>query len=130
MTKIGIMAWAGAQHPIGQIGDVARVAEQYGFHTLWLWDTPLYTKDAYVGLTVAAAATQKLLLGPGVSNALTRHLSISVNAISTLDDPERGQGDPGDGAGSAGLGQRSRVRHANPGPVPRKPEKTPCPSAG
>ena len=36
MTKIGIMAWAGAQQRIGQIADVARAAEAYGFHTLWL----------------------------------------------------------------------------------------------
>ena len=60
---------------------MAKAAEDYGFHAFWVWDVSLYAKDAYIALTLAAVNTEKIILGPGVSNPLTRHLSITANAI-------------------------------------------------
>ena len=58
-TRFGIITWADPRTPVREIGDVAREAEAMGFSTLWIWDTPIYTKDAYVALTVAAQATEQ-----------------------------------------------------------------------
>ena len=73
-----------------------------GFSTLWVWDTPIYTKDAYVALTVAAQSTEKIRLGPGVSNPLTRHASVIANGIATLDDLSNGRTVLGMGRGAPG----------------------------
>ena len=102
-TRFGIITWADPRTPVREIGDVAREAEAMGFSTLWVWDTPIYTKDAYVALTVAAQATEKIRLGPGVSNPLTRHASVIANGIATLDDLSDGRTVLGMGRGGAGF---------------------------
>lgn len=102
MTDYGVVYWADPSQPIAKIGQLANVAESLGFSNLWLWDTPLYTKDVYVALTVAAVNTKNILLGTGVSNPLTRHISISANAISTIDDLSNGRAILGFGNGAPG----------------------------
>ena len=102
MTNFGVMTWAEPRESIQHVAEIAKAAEIYGFNTLWLWDTPLYTKDAYIALTVAALNTKKILLAPGVSNPLTRHLSITANAIATLDDLSDGRAVLGFGNGAPG----------------------------
>ena len=101
-TRFGIITWADPRTPVREIGDVAREAEAMGFSTVWIWDTPIYTKDAYVALTVAAQATSKISLGPGVSNPLTRHISVIANSIATLDDLSEGRVVLGMGRGAPG----------------------------
>ena len=101
-TRFGIITWADPRTPVREIGDVAREAEAMGFSTLWIWDTPIYTKDAYVALTVAAQATEKIRLGPGVSNPLTRHISVIANSIATLDDLSEVRAVLGMGRGAPG----------------------------
>jgi len=86
MTGFGIITWAEPNEPIRNMGEVAKSVENHGFDSLWIWDTPLYTKDAYTALTVAALSTDKIRLGPGVSNLVTRDLCVTANAISALDE--------------------------------------------
>lgn len=101
-TRFGIITWADPRAPVSEIGVVAREAEAMGFSTLWIWDTTIYTKDAYIALTVAAQATNKIRLGPGVSNPLTRHISVIANGIATLDDLSEGRAVLGVGRGAPG----------------------------
>ena len=101
-TRFGIITWAGPRAPVSEIGVVAREAEAMGFSTLWIWDTTIYTKDAYVALAIAAQATRKIKLGPGVSNPLTRHISVIANGIATLDDLSGGRAVLGVGRGAPG----------------------------
>ena len=102
-TRFGIITWADPRTPVREIGDVAREAEAMGFSTLCgCGIRPIYTKDAYVALTVAAQATEKIRLGPGVSNPLTRHISVIANSIATLDDLSEGRVVLGMGRGAPG----------------------------
>ena len=101
-TRFGIITWADPRTPVSEIAVVAREAEAMGFSTMWVWDTTIYTKDAYVALAVAAQATKKIRLGPGVSNPLTRHISVIANGISTLDDLSEGRAALGVGRGAPG----------------------------
>lgn len=101
-ARFGIITWADPQAPVSDIGVVAREAEAMGFSTLWIWDTPIYTKDAYVALAIAAQVTTKIKLGPGVSNPLTRHISVIANGIATLDDLSDGRVVLGVGRGAPG----------------------------
>ena len=117
-TRFGIITWADPRTPVKEIGDVAREAEAMGFSTLCgCGIRPIYTKDAYVALTVAAQATEKIRLGPGVSNPLTRHASVIANGIATLDDLSDGRDSIGDGEGGAGFRKRSRVSDGVDGAV-------------
>ncbi|MEM7254396.1 MAG: LLM class flavin-dependent oxidoreductase [Pseudomonadota bacterium] len=66
----------------------ARV-ERAGFQFMWMPDTPLLAgrwRDIYVHLTAAALATERLRLGPGVTNPLTRHPIATASAILALDE--------------------------------------------
>ncbi len=101
-TRFGIITWADPWASVSGIGVVAREAEAIGFSTLWIWDTTIYTKDAYIALAVAAQATNKIKLGPGVSNPLTRHISVIANGIATLDDLSNGRAVLGVGRGAPG----------------------------
>jgi len=101
-TRFGLITWADPNEPVQLIGELAREAEGMGFSTLWIWDTPIYTKDAYVALSVAAQNTKIIKLGPGVSNPLTRHVSVTVDAIATLDDLSDGRAVLGYGRGAPG----------------------------
>ena len=101
-VRFGIITWADPRAPVSEIGVVAREAEAMGFSTLWMWDTTIYTKDAYVALAIAAQATRKIKLGPGVSNPLTRHISVIANGIATLGDLSEGRAVLGMGRGAPG----------------------------
>ena len=91
MTRFGIITWVDPNERIRDIKDFAGTVESLGFDSLWIWDTPLYTKDAYVALTLAALGTKRILLGPGVSNPVTRDVATLVNTMATLDDLSDGR---------------------------------------
>ena len=75
--RFGIITWADPQTPVREMGVVAREVEAMGFSTFWVWDTPIYTKDAYVALAVAAQATAvRSSSGLGCRTRLTRHISV------------------------------------------------------
>ena len=102
MTKVGVAPIAAYGEPVSRISEMAKSAEDLGYHSFWMWDTPLSAKDPYIALTLAALNTRRILLGPCVSNASTRHMSISVNSISTLDDLCGGRAILGFGNGGRG----------------------------
>ena len=57
-------------------GAYAAEVEKAGFDFLWIPDTPWLAgrwRDVYVHLTACALATDRIRLGPGVTNPLTRH---------------------------------------------------------
>ena len=91
MTKFGVITWVDPYEPVQNMQSFAKQVEDLGFNSLWIWDTPLYTKDAYIALTLAALGTKKILLGPGVSNPVNRDVPTIVNTISTLDDLSGGR---------------------------------------
>ncbi|HEY7632779.1 MAG TPA: LLM class flavin-dependent oxidoreductase [Thermoleophilaceae bacterium] len=87
--------------------------EQRGVDRLWLIDSQLAMKDVYAGLNAAAAATSRIELGPGVTNLLTRHPSVTAGAMAALAELSDGRALLGLGAGDSavrGIGARpSRI---------------------
>jgi 5,10-methylenetetrahydromethanopterin reductase len=102
-TEFGFMMGLSPREPIGRFGDLAQSAEELGFQAAWLADSQLYTKDVYVGLTLAAARTSRIRLGPGVTNPVTRHLTVTANAIAGVDEVSGGRAILGLGAGDAAV---------------------------
>ena len=87
--------------PVPEIVAIARHAESRGFHRCWVYDEGLAARDVYVTLAAIAAATESLLLGPGITNPYTRHPGATASAIATLDDVSGGRAFLGIGAGGS-----------------------------
>ena len=80
MTQFNIAMGVGRREPLTRVGEIAAVVEDLGFSRLWIQDNPLTTKDPYIALTVAALNTNRITLGPGVSN----HSFVTPASSSTL----------------------------------------------
>ncbi|NKB59400.1 MAG: LLM class flavin-dependent oxidoreductase [Alphaproteobacteria bacterium] len=85
------------------IESVAADAEAWGFDGLALTDSQNQSPDTYVALTLAARATSTLKLGPGVTNALTRHPAVTAGAIASLQEASDGRAMLGIGRGDSSL---------------------------
>ena len=77
--------------------------EAEGVQRVWVIDSQLAMKDVYAGLVVAALNSKTLRLGTGVTNAVTRHPTVTANAISAVNDVSHGRAILGLGAGDSAL---------------------------
>jgi 5,10-methylenetetrahydromethanopterin reductase len=77
--------------------------ERDGVRRIWVIDSQLAMKDVYAGLVVAALKTTRVGLGTGVTNAVTRHPSVTANAIAAVAEISHGRGLLGLGAGDSAL---------------------------
>lgn len=77
--------------------------EAEGARRVWVIDSQLAMKDMYAGLVVAALNTSRIGLGSGVTNAVTRHPTVTANAINAVNELSRGRALLGLGAGDSAL---------------------------
>jgi len=70
---------------------------------VWVIDSQLAMKDVYAGLVVAALNTTRVGLGTGVTNAVTRHPTVTANAINAVGEISHGRAILGLGAGDSAL---------------------------
>jgi 5,10-methylenetetrahydromethanopterin reductase len=84
-------------------GAMVEEIEELGFDHLWLTDSSLHARNCYAYLTLAAARSSRLLLGPAVTNPVTRHPAITAAAAATVDEISQGRLILGIGAGDRPL---------------------------
>src|SRR5437016_10772542 len=77
--------------------------ERDGVRRIWVIDSQLAMKDVYAGLVVAALNTTRIALGTGVTNAVTRHPTVTSNAIAAVAEISHGRAILGLGAGDSAL---------------------------
>lgn len=77
--------------------------EADGVRRIWVIDSQLAMKDVYAGLVVAALHTKRAGLGTGVTNAVTRHPTVTANAIAAVAEISNGRAVLGLGAGDSAL---------------------------
>lgn len=82
---------------------MARQAEAAGFDAIWVIDSQLIMKDAFLTLALCAVQTQRLKLGTGVTNPLTRHPTVIANAFAGLRELSGGRALLGIGAGDSAV---------------------------
>ena len=70
-----------------------------------LADSQNLNADIWVELGMAAAATERIRLGPGVTNPLTRHPAVTASAAATLQAESGGRAVLGIGRGDSALTQ-------------------------
>jgi 5,10-methylenetetrahydromethanopterin reductase len=99
--------------------DFTAELERRGVDELWLIDSQLAMKDLYVGLALAAGRTERMRLGTGVTNLVTRHPTVTANAIAAIAELSDGRALLGLGGGDSalyGIGARpSRVAEVEAG---------------
>lgn len=99
------------QRDLAAVAPTARLGEEQGFALLGLVDSPTLAYDPYVALTLAAGATQRVRLGPAVTNPRTRHPLIIANLAASFEQVAPGRTFLGIGTGNSG------VAHAGAGPA-------------
>jgi F420-dependent oxidoreductase-like protein len=94
--QIPSFTWPGSPASIrGKLADVARAAEEAGFHSLWVMDhffqIPLVGPaeqemlEGYSALSYLAAVTERVKLGTLVTGVTYRHPGVLAKTVTTLD---------------------------------------------
>jgi 5,10-methylenetetrahydromethanopterin reductase len=89
-------------HPAGRLSTLAQLAEGLGYDYLWLADERFF-REVYASLTLCALRTQRIALGPCVTDPYSRHPALTAMAIATLDEISGGRAVLGLGAGVSGF---------------------------
>ena len=81
----------------------ARLAEEMGFDYVGVADSQSLARELYVTLGVVAASTERVMLGPTVSNPLTRHPAVAASAIASINELSKGRAFMGLGSGDSAV---------------------------
>ncbi len=80
---------------------LAREGDRLGYATIGVSDSIF--RDTYVSLALLARETTRARIGPMVTNPVTRHPSVTANAISALNDLSGGRAVLGMGTGDSAV---------------------------
>ena len=92
----------------GKTAGLARRVEAWGFDGLLVADSQNLNADVWVELALAVAATERIQLGPGVTNPVTRHPAVTASAAATLQAASGGRAVLGLGRGDSAVAQIGR----------------------
>jgi len=82
---------------------LAKVTEDLGYTHIWVGDSHLIWREAYVNMAAIAVNTRRVKLGTGVTNPLTRHPSVVASAYATLEEYSPGRTIVGIGLGDSSV---------------------------
>lgn len=99
MNRWALSMGVSPREPLSNVATLAEAADSYGFEALWYIDFQLGMKDVYAAMNLAAMATTNMHIGPSVTNLVTRHPTVTANAITALDELTDGKAMLGIGAG-------------------------------
>ena len=85
------------------IANGARLAEELGFDYVGIADSQSLARELYVALSVVAMSTERVMLGPTVSNPLTRHPAVAASAVASVNELSRGRAFLGIGSGDSAV---------------------------
>jgi 5,10-methylenetetrahydromethanopterin reductase len=89
--------------PLQQMIQLAKVTEDLGYTHIWVGDSHLIWREAYVNMAAMALNTRRVKLGTGVTNPLTRHPSVVASAYATLEEYSPGRTIVGIGLGDSSV---------------------------
>lgn len=89
--------------PLQKMIHLAKVTEASGYSHIWVGDSHLIWREAYVNMAAMALNTTKVKLGTGVTNPLTRHPSVVGSAYATLEEYAPGRMIVGIGLGDSSV---------------------------
>jgi 5,10-methylenetetrahydromethanopterin reductase len=89
-------------YPVERLAALAQLAERAGYDYLWLADERFF-REVYASLTLCALRTERIRLGPCVTDPYSRHPALTAMAIATLDELSGQRAVLGLGAGVSGF---------------------------
>jgi probable F420-dependent oxidoreductase len=72
--------------PAGRVVDLAVKAEQLGFSHVWSFDSHLLWQEPYVIYSQILARTERVIVGPMVTNPGTRDVTVTASTFATLNE--------------------------------------------
>jgi len=99
MTEFWMLTWPSA----GRTSQVAQLAEATGWDGLLITDTQCLAAEAFVQLSMCVAATERIRLGTGVTNPVTRDVALMASGFNTLQQESGGRMSLGIGRGDSSL---------------------------
>ena len=84
--------------PVAELVALAEEIERMGYRYLWVNDERL-ERDAFTVLAAMSQRTERIRVGPGVTNPYSRHPALIATATATLDELSGGRAVLGLGAG-------------------------------
>ncbi|MGB9113104.1 MAG: TIGR03842 family LLM class F420-dependent oxidoreductase [Acidimicrobiales bacterium] len=72
--------------PVSRLVELARRAEDAGFSHLWTFDSHILWQEPFVVYTRILEATESIIVGPMVTNPLTRDWTVTASLFATLND--------------------------------------------
>jgi len=72
--------------PAWRVVDLARKAETYGFSYGWAFDSHVLWQEPYVIFSQMLSATNRMVVGPMVTNPGTRNWTVTASHFATLND--------------------------------------------
>jgi 5,10-methylenetetrahydromethanopterin reductase len=103
VPSFGISLAASVREPIGRIADLVVEAERQGFANAYVLDSQVAFKSAYVTLALCADRTSTIRLGTGVTNPLTRDLTVTASDIAGIHEVSGGRAVLGVGNGGTAV---------------------------
>lgn len=70
--------------PAPEILRIVRLADELGVRNAWIGDSQLLWREAFSLLGACAVQTKSIILGTGVANVTTRHVSVLASTLLTL----------------------------------------------
>lgn len=101
--RFSVMIWPHSSNTIEPVVQLCQLAEEKGFDTVYVGDSQMIWNDVWVSLACCAVATSRVRLAPGVTNVVTRHPAVTVNAATSLNMVSKGRAVLGVGAGDSAL---------------------------
>ena len=89
--------------PLQKMIHLAKVSEEVGFSHIWVGDSHLIWREAYINMAAMMLNTTKVKLGTGVTNPLTRHPSVVASGYATLEEYSPGRMIVGIGLGDSSV---------------------------
>jgi probable F420-dependent oxidoreductase len=72
--------------PASRVVELTKKAEQYGFTHAWTFDSHILWQEPYVIHSQMLAATERIVVGPFVTNPVSRDPSVTASTFATLND--------------------------------------------
>lgn len=101
--RYSVMVWPHSEATVDAVVRLAQVADDEGYDTFYVGDSQMIWNDVWVTLAACAVATKRVKLGTGVTNVVTRHPAVTVNAAISLNMLSGGRSVLGIAAGDSSL---------------------------
>jgi 5,10-methylenetetrahydromethanopterin reductase len=97
------LSFGGYYTSVANYVKAARFCEAHSISSIWLPDSQMIHRDVYQCLALCATNTKKIGLATGVTNPVTRDITITANSISTLNEISSGRAILGIGVGDSSV---------------------------